>query len=181
MKTGRKFNVKRLILVIACGAILCGSIVGTLAWLTANDTVNNQFTPGVVGCLVNETIADGKKTNVYITNETGNVTAYIRVSLVSVVRNDKNEIIVVDNLGAPTITGMDSKWKSGPGGYYYYTDAVAPNGSTNAFATEITPPVVPEGCTYELQILAQSIQAEGTDAAKVWGVTVNTDGTLSIS
>ena len=80
----KKINIKTLLLVIACAAILCGSVVmGTSAWLTADDDATNDFVPGVVGCYVEETVDNGAKTSVKIQNKDANVSAFIRVTLVA--------------------------------------------------------------------------------------------------
>lgn len=68
-------------------------------------------------------------------------------------------------------------------GYYYWRSVVASKGNTGELLTcqlnkDATPP---DGYTLSVEILAQSIQAMPEYVVEeVWGVTVNSDGTLNI-
>ena len=144
------------------------------------------------------------KENVYIKN-TGNVPAYIRVALVPVWRNDDMEKTgtgLEANLSQCAIspelptgsTPNDNKWFFHDG-YYYYSEPVYPAGTAGAGLTVEQTKELIDTCTvssglgdayidklFELQVLAQSIQAEGLDSkgkppVEVWGVTVS-DGKL---
>ena len=169
MKEFVRTHKRAVLLGLAALLIVAASIGGTLAWLTSNPSgIVNTFTPGEVPNQVTEDPFDGTtKSNVRVKN-TGNVDAYIRVALVPIWRN-------ADGTGAgypaaavnPADYGMDSDWFK-QGSYYYYSKSVAPNEVTahllTSFTAPTTPTNAPEGTYYELQMLAQSIQADGTDA-----------------
>lgn len=169
-------HLKKLLLVVACGAILYGSISTTVAWLSDSGTVDNQFEPGKVGCTVNETLDGAAKTDVSVTNgPNANVPAFIRVALVPVWRDaDGNgtryEAALPENLSL----NLTSNGWFALGSYYYYKCPVPANSPTPVLINSCTAPAAPAGSSglvYELQILAQSIQAGGTDAVEqVWPV-----------
>lgn len=172
-------NHKKLLLIAGAAVLLIGVSIGaTLAWLTASPTpLVNTFVPGEVPCEVWEgspptnesgnTPSIGTKQNVSIKNA-GNVPAYIRVALVPIWRN-------ADGTGSRwpadelSLTPADSKWSKGNDGYYYYADPVNPLQKTAILISSFTPPSPPSGAAtgtyYELQVLAQSIQAEGMGAS----------------
>ncbi len=188
----KRNNIKKILLVIACGAVLCASIATTIAWLVDSANVQNQFVPGVVGCVVDETISNGQKTEVRVFNQTNttpeaNVPAFIRVALVPVWRDGDGNGTRYDAV-LPEFA-LNTGWFES-GGYYYYSSPVAPGAATPALFTGSVgqPADAPAtGLTYELQILAQSIQADGVDTdgdhpvTLAWGVTYNMNGTISAS
>ena len=73
----------------------------------------------------------------------------------------------------------ESKWVL-HNGYYYYTDIVSPNESTEHLFDSITvvDGATPKGYALSVELLSQSIQAEGTNAKGekpvqlAWGVTI---------
>lgn len=89
-------------------------------------------------------------------------------------------------------------WQAGADGYYYYTEKVGSQTGQNETALLFTnckalidaetdkTPNQPQGYVLSIEILSQSVQADGTDTdgtaavTKAWGVEVNTDGTLKI-
>lgn len=173
MKNFVRTHKRAVLLSLAALLIIAASIGGTLAWLTSKPSgIVNTFTPGEVPNEVVEEFDDGvtTKSNVRVKN-TGNVDAYIRVALVPIWRN-------ADGTGAgypaaavnPDDYGMDSDWFK-QGSYYYYSKSVAPNKVTALLLTSFTAPATPtnepEGTYYELQVLAQSIQADGTDTGGI--------------
>lgn len=191
----KRNNIKKILLVIACGAVLCASIATTIAWLVDSAKVQNQFVPGVVGCVVNETIADGLKTSVTVSNSTGtdpeeaNVPAFIRVALVPVWRDGNGNGTRYEAVLPGFTLNTEAGWFE-KDGYYYYSSPVKPGEPTPALFTGSVgqPADAPAtGLTYELQILAQSIQADGVDTdgdhpvTLAWGVTYNMNGTISAS
>lgn len=187
----KRNNIKKILLVIACGAVLCASIATTIAWLVDSANVQNQFVPGVVGCVVDETIANGLKTEVKVLNKTNatpeaNVPAFIRVALVPVWRDgDGNGTRYEADLPGFTLNTTAGWFQKGD--YYYYSSPVEPGEPTPAlFTSSVGQPEQPAdapatGLTYELQILAQSIQADGVDSngahpvTLAWGVQYNPD------
>lgn len=58
-------NVKKALLICVCVvALVCVTVMGTLAWLTDNDSVENTFTVGQVDITVDETKVDANGTPV---------------------------------------------------------------------------------------------------------------------
>lgn len=168
-----------LALVVAVG--------GTLAFLsTHTEDVVNTFTPASVPPEIHETF-DGKvKSNVTIKN-TGEVDAYIRAAVVITWVDDEGnvygELPEEGENGDYTITyDLSNGWVK-KDGYYYWRSVVASKGNTGELLTcqlnkDATPP---DGYTLSVEILAQSIQAMPEYVVEeVWGVTVNSDGTLNI-
>lgn len=177
------------------------AVGGTLAYLfTSTLPVENTFTPAKVGNYVKETLAEdeGKweKQNVTIVNNIGGekgdpeiVDAYIRAMVVANWKTSDNRIL-------PAKRGIDYSitFANGTGwvqntadGYYYYTKVVKPDGETGVFITEVKPlneapegHTAAEGYTLHVEIISQSIQAEGTAAngktpAEIaWGVDPST-------
>lgn len=167
MKKFVRTHKRAVLLSLAALLIVAASIGGTLAWLTSNPSgIVNTFTPGEVPNQVTEDPFDGTtKSNVRVKN-TGNVDAYIRVALVPIWRNksDNNGAGIAASLSQLTFTDglpASSKWSLATDGYYYYSDKVAAGASTEALIGTAKVNITHEGKYLELQVLAQSIQADG--------------------
>ena len=196
-------NHKGLMALVALVLIICCTAGGTVAWLaTSSGPVTNTFTPSKVTTAVNETFKDGVKSDVKIQN-TGNTDAYIRATYVVNWAKDgadgTNGTTNTVYAGKPT-AGTDyiidlntTDWFLGSDGFYYYEKIVAPYGTSDD--KDKTKPLInsctevegrtPAGYHLQVTILADGIQAKGTDgngtpAVKLaWpAVTVNGD-TLS--
>ena len=90
--TARGGMKRSLVLVVSLVALLLVVAGGTLAWLTAQDSVRNTFTPAHVSCEVTETFDGETKSNVNVTN-TSDIAAFIRVKLVTYRVNDAGQRI----------------------------------------------------------------------------------------
>ena len=177
MKEFVRTHKRAVLLGLAAMLVAAATIGGTLAWLTSKPSgIVNTFTPGEV---TNEVVEDFDtehkiKSNVRVKN-TGSVDAYIRAALVPIWRNK------IDDTGAgieallsqlditpalPTGGTAVNKWIFADG-YYYYTEKVAAGASTDALIGTAVVNVAHDGKYLELQILAQSIQADGTDAGGI--------------
>lgn len=159
-------------------------IGGTLAYLTdMSDRIVNTFVPGSVPPSVEETFDGCVKENVRIKNE-GNISVYIRACVV---------ISWKDALGnlAPqkpaantdyTIEWSDSGWQK-CGDYYYCLTPVEPGSMTPVLISKITQKEKREEYDLVVEIVAQTIQSEGTDHTGktplelAWKVTID-HGTL---
>ncbi|MGI6161622.1 MAG: hypothetical protein ACOYJD_06290 [Christensenellales bacterium] len=200
MKKGFFKNKKTWVMLIAAIAIIAISIGGTVAWLTAQAAAQNVFDPAQVTCEVWEGSGVGEEPNkhqetvvfdpssvkedVRIKN-TSDIYAYIRVGLVPIWRNQS------DGTGAGlnaentyTIMFSDSENWFKQGNYYYYKNPVEAGGFTeDLIATCSVKSGLGdeyEGKYFELQIVAQAIQAEGTSAAtSAWGVNISQSGQLT--
>ena len=181
MKFGKKAahsGAKRsLVLVVSVLVLLLAVAGGTLAWLTAQDSVNNTFTPAHVTCDVVEEFKDGIKSDVKIKN-TSDIPAYIRAYIVVTWKDSTGNVY-----GKLPVAGTDyemsintNKGWTQKDGYWYCNTAVASGGFT---------PVLIDSCTsndsapddnYNLsvEIIAEAIQSSPAEAVgTAWGVTIS--------
>ena len=179
-----------MILLASLAIILLVSVGATLAFLVdKSGPVENTFVPGSVAVEVQESFDNVTKTGVKIKN-TGNVDAYIRVAIIPTWEDDEgNPVGVSASLADLTIdwgekggSGTEAEpgngWVKGTDGFWYYTSPVAPQDPTNILIDSATVNT-PNGYHMNLQILAQSIQAEGQDSKGnkpielAWGVDID--------
>ena len=179
MKKSKKTMTLLASLVLVLGIV----VAGTVAFLVTNtNPVVNTFTPSRVPNQVVENFDGTTKSNVAIQN-TGDISAYIRVAVIANWVNKDGEIY-----GEQPVLGRDytispetigNGWvKSGD--YYYYTQSV-PKGETTAVLFDSIAPVegkAPAGYSLSIEILSQTIQADGVDAKGnkpielAWGVDI---------
>lgn len=174
---------KALILMVSLVAILAVSVGGVLAWLAASSKdVTNTFAPGDTKIEIEEDFDGRTKKNVYVTNK-GNIPVYIRANLVFTWKDSADNIIEKPADATLTVDYGNGDWVvKGSDGFWYYTKPVAADGSTTNIINKATIEF-PEGKGYkmDLEVMAQSIQAEPKDAVEgAWGVTVNSDGSLKV-
>lgn len=163
-----------LILVVALG-------VGfTVAYLIDNtNEIQNTFTPADVPPEVTESFDGYVKKNVKVQN-TGNISAYIR-ALINVTWQDEEGNIApeVPVYGVDyTMSAPEKGWVE-HGGYWYYTQPVAPTHSTSELIPEAD--WIKENGDYKLviDIVSQTIQSEGVDEkgnkpiVLAWGVDIS--------
>lgn len=188
-RKNRRFRWNRqFVLLVSIIALLFGIVGSSLAYLvTKTDPVQNTFQPSKVTCRIDEDFNGSVKSNVKVTN-TGDTDAYIRAYIVVTWTDDDGNIVAqkpvadVDySLVIPTNTG----WFKGSDGFYYYPSSVAPNGQTGTLI-ESCVPVGENAQKYKLtvDIIADAVQSKGESADGkpveiAWGVTVNSDGTIS--
>lgn len=193
MNGKRVMKTKQPVALVALLVLLCCTVAGTLAYLVdKTPEVKNTFTPASVSTEVNEDFDGTTKSNVTIKN-TGNIDAYIRVAVVANWANSAGDVY---GGAAPTDKGANKDydltlkanngWVKGADGYYYYTQPVAPKGSTTVMFEDITQLTddPAEGYGLQITILADGIQSEpGTTVISVWkSVTdVKADKTLSVA
>lgn len=179
---------RSLVLVVSVLALVLAVAGGTLAWLTANSgPVTNTFTPAQVTCTVEETFDGTTKSDVKIKN-TSNIDAYIRAYVVVTWKNAEGNVygkLPVKDTDYTIEYATDTGWGEGSDGYYYYTSPVAANdGLTGVLITKCKPVNGKAPADYDLsvEIIAEAIQSlPATTVASVWPVTVNTDGTLTVT
>ena len=146
----------------------------TLAWLTAHtNSITNTFTVATPGVEIEEGFDKQTKSNVQVKN-TGEVEAYIRVALVPTWTSDaegKNAVGEPASLEDLKIEGTfpGAGWLKGSDGYYYYQTPVAP-GAYTAVLLEKATVTTENGYHMNLQVMADSIQADPTRAVTaMWG------------
>ena len=179
MKKYKIVDKKRFTVSFICFAlILLVTVGGTFAVLkNVGSSVTNRFIPGKVSTEVNETLSGKEKSDIKIKN-TGNTSAYIRVA---VVQNwvDGGGNVVPGTLPALPAALGDNWELNTSDGFYYYKNAVDPNGETTVlFRSAITEPADgPSGAHLQVSVLADGIQSQGTGKGykECWGVDLNTD------
>ena len=187
MKFGKKAahsGAKRsLVLVVSVLVLLLAVAGGTLAWLTANTgPVVNTFDPAQVSCVVTEKFDGKTKSNVNVKN-TSDITAYIRVKLVTYRVNDAGQHIG-GTAEIPEFTPGAGCVKYGE--YYYYTLPVAPKGPGALDNSPKTPLIGgtgielvnsyndADGGKQVVEVMAEAIQSSPAEAVgKSWGVTIS--------
>lgn len=159
----KRMKKKSLLLVAGIVLMLTIAIGGTIAYLVTNtDSITNTFEPGRVPITIEESFNGETKSDVYVTN-TGNVPAYIRAKIIVTWKNARGEVS-----GTPVKSSDYSiTWGKGwtynsTDGFYYYNDKVGAPGSTKnlieSCTRSVTPPV---GYDLSVEIIAESIQADG--------------------
>lgn len=179
-RTHKLKNSRVIVLLAALLLFSALAVGGTVAWLTADTgKVANTFTPSHVACEVTENFNGTTKSNVNVKN-TGDTVAYIRVKLVTYRVNEAGQHIG-GTAEIPTFT-LGENWGEN-GGYYYYTKPVAPNNQpeTNLISSITLTDSYKDadGGKQVIEVMAEAIQAQGTDAngktptELAWGVTIS--------
>lgn len=171
-------RMNRATVLLMAILMLIGVVAGsTVAYLiTKTDDVQNTFEYGRVSCEIHEDFTDKEhKKDVQVEN-TGNVNAYIRATYVVNWIDSGGNIVASDPDGySYTITeNPGGKWKKGTDGYFYYPEAVAPEGKTRGSLLTCTVTQRPETPEYTLsvEILATAVQSQPASAVTdAWGVT----------
>lgn len=181
-KNAARGGAKRsLVLVVSLLALLLVVAGGTLAWLTAQDSVSNTFTPAHVSCEVKEKFDGTVKSNVNVTN-TSDIAAFIRVKLVTYRVNDAGQRIG----GKAEIDFTPGTGWVKYGDFYYYTLPVEPGKQpkTDLIGAEgitLVRYTDADGGKQVIEVMAEAIQSQPARAVQqAWGVTVS-DGTLSFN
>lgn len=170
----KRWNVRRLIplpillgLILACGAVFAYMFLRTAAG-------EAQFKPAQVSCSAAETVEGNSKTGITVQN-TGNISAYLRVRLVTYWVNDDGKVAAKSS---PTLTVDydDDNWIAGSENTFYYKQAVAPNGAKtlNLLKSPITL-TSEDGFKQVVDVFAEAIQAKPAAAAEdddSWDVTI---------
>lgn len=170
----RFFRRKSGLLFLAAGVLLvCLGAGGTAAWFhTKAPALVNHLETGSVACRVEENFDPdtGVKEQVRVEN-TGTVTAYLRVALVY---NRLEDGTVVSGRQVPEDALRLTGWLRGADGFYYWTAPVAPGASTGVLIPSLT-----LAAGEELQVIASAIQADPEEAVEsAWGAVEVSDGRL---
>lgn len=173
----KKQNVKKaravLFMFSVAVILLFGIVPYTVAWLEDSKSVVNVFGKGNVTIEINENFNGAEKSNVTVKN-TGNIPGFIRVVLVPVWRDAEGNNSGLETDGTYTMTlragsGV-TEWTE-TDGYYYFNNAVPAGAFTDILVSSCTVTVdlteYPEygGMTFEMQVIASAIQAEGWTAS----------------
>lgn len=173
----RKARKSPVLVLASLVLVLAMSIAGVSAFISdQSGQVKNTFTLDPVTPTIEETFDKTEKDNVKVgVVDNGNTeAAYIRAVVVATwVKVDGNNKSTGEVYPEAPEAGTDynidwtaSGWIKGDDGYYYYTSPVAPGGFTGELFTDCKPVEnkTPEGYHLSVEILAQTIQADGVDA-----------------
>lgn len=164
----------KIITLIVSLALICTAAVGvTVAYITTSTSPKqNVMTPAEVTCEVIEDTFDGSiKENVKIKN-TGDTSAYIRATIVATwvtaTGNKVSAIAPVEGVDYTLTYGSSAKWQKDVDGYWYYSEAVAPEALTDALIQACAPVAgkAPEGFVLSVEIVASAVQALPVDAVQ---------------
>lgn len=178
-------TLKLLIVTVAAIAILSvGAVTLTSAYLYAQAEVVNTADKGEVTNRIDEDFNGIEKTNVKIEN-TGNVSSFVRVAIVPVWRDESGNPTTLSAEGTYTIKINTEDWIEDSNGFYYCKTDIEPS--------EFTPVLIESctvndnlsedynGMTFDLQVIAQSIQSDPQDiVTDVWNVNVDDTGNLEL-
>lgn len=183
----RRTRKTPVVLMAALLLLVCTAVGGTLAWLTTNtDSVENGFIPSQVSCNVTEKFDGTTKEDVNVTN-TSDISAYLRVKLVTYRVNEQGNHIG----GIATVPNftLGNGWVE-KDGYYYYTHPVAPGKHPAANLIESIELERSyndaDGGKQVIEVMAEAIQAQGVNSdgtpavTLAWNVQVAADGALNI-
>lgn len=174
---------KPVILILSLALLLIAAVGGTVAYLQTNSgSVTNTFTPAEVKIIPDEVTTANSKSNITFRND-GTVPVYIRATLViywTDTINGTEQTIAPPAANLVNIGAVQDKWFK-VDDIYYYSDSVAPGGSTDIMLDPITV-ALPDGSTAQchIDVRAEAIQAEPKSVVEaVWlDVDVNSDGKL---
>ena len=179
MKFGKKAahsGAKRsLVLVVSVLVLLLAVAGGTLAWLTAQDSVTNTFSPAHVTCDVAEDNFTGDtKSNVAIKN-TSDIPVYIRAYIVVTWKDRQGNVcgqVPVEGTNYEMSINLNKGWTQS-GDYWYCKTAIAPGEFTpvliNSCASKNNAP--DDNYNLSVEIIAEAIQSVPDTAVQdAWGV-----------
>ena len=158
--------------LVALVLILCVTIGGTIAWITAQTgEVVNTFTPAKVETTITEDVTNNNKDDIQVRND-GDIPAYVRVAVVANWVDSKNNVVP----GAFTLPAPAEGWELASDGFYYYTQPVpAGESTTELFEKAIEETGGPTGARLQVTILAEAIQSTPDNAIKqAWKVDPST-------
>ena len=165
----KRMKRKSLLLVAGIVLMLTIAIGGTIAYIVTNTTpVVNTFTPGEVPITIQETFDGTTKSDVYVTNN-GNVSAYIRAKIIVTWKDKDGNVSAIKPVEGTdyTISINSTEWTKVGDGFYYHIARVGAGESTNPLINSCTKSSTanqPVGYDLSVEIIAESIQADGMDA-----------------
>lgn len=174
----KRSHAKKPLAALVALVLILGAVVGgTLAYLAARtDAIVNTFNPAKVGITVDENFNGSTKENVKIKNS-GDTEVYIRATYVVTWKDATGKEVYptqpVEGTDYSIALNLSEGWVQ-YGGYYYYTEPVAPGASTGVLITSCAPvsEKTPEGYFLSVDVLASAIQSTPAKAVtEAWGVT----------
>ena len=174
----KRSRAKKPLAALVALVLIIGAVVGgTLAYLAARtDAIVNTFNPTKVDITVEENFNGTTKEDVKIKNN-GDTEVYIRATYVVTWKDATGKEVYptqpVEGTDYSIALNLSEGWVQ-YGGYYYYTEPVAPDASTGVLITSCAPVAgrAPEGYFLSVDVLASAIQSTPAKAVtEAWGVT----------
>ena len=169
----RRRNVKgskRAILLTASLLILVTAMIGgTMAYLSAETApVNNTFSYGQVPIEISETFQNNVKSDVAVTNK-GNVDAFVRIALLANWKDSEtgNVVFPGPKMGEDYIVKFNQQDWHRIADFYYCKTPVKPGETSPVLVRSVYKiETAPEGYDLSIEVLAQSVQADGMKDGK---------------
>ena len=176
-----KRNKKSLIMLASVLVLILATVGGTLAYVAAKTTpLVNNFTYGDVPIDIPEKFDGSTKSDVKIHNQ-GPSDAFVRAQIIVTWKNGNNVAAKAPKLGTDYTLELNTKDWFQVGDFYYCTKRVPADEFSAVLitkATEVTDNA-PKDYRLSIEILAQSVQADGMKSGKPmveaieWPVTAN--------
>lgn len=167
-------------LAIALVSLLAlASVLGTIAYMQAQSSAKNAFTVAELNVEVEEKFANNVKENVTVKND-GDVPAFLRAAIVVCWKDaDGNIVSGTPEPGPDYVMEMGEGWTLGSDGYWYCSSPVAAKAASPKLIVKCVPKTETSGKQLCVDILAQGVQAEPSEAvASLWGASVDGEGKL---
>lgn len=176
-------GIGRRRLIVLCVTVL--SIVFVVAYFyNSSGVLTNKFeSANIYAPTIIEDFTDGDfvKKIVKVKIDENSFPCYVRVKVVFNWKDDDGNILAVSPVEGVdyTISYKNGNWNRGSDDFYYYNKSLV--GETDILIEECSvinsSPV--DGYKLNVEVLAQTIQAEPSEAVKeAWGVVINSDGTI---
>jgi len=180
MMKNKRFSILQallLALTLACGT------VAALMFRQTNE-ITNQFDAAFVDCRVWETLSTDQASKTGITVEnTGNISAYIRIRLVTywAKKDESNNLCIVGRSPAPVLSVQETDyWFQGDTNTFYCKTAIEPNKQTPDLLKEPIILAEENGYFQVVEVFADAIQSLPAEAVKeAWKVSVDDKGDLN--
>ena len=182
-------NTKRLIIITAIVLVLSLTLVGTVFAILhgKSNTVTNNLKPDADDSpSITETFDNIIKKNVKVKVNNGTedlgYSVYVRAAIVATWQKDGEVLSTLPVAGTDySITIDNTNWLK-IGDYFYHKAPVANGSETEVLISECKQLVTKDGYTLHVEILAQTIQAEGTTdegnipaVQEAWKVTIDSN------
>ena len=189
---------KRILVVLLAVLALFSSIGSVGAYMRKQtQVVSSVYIPGTVSCTVHETLTGKTEKRSITVENTGSITSYIRVRLVTYWVDSHGDIMykASSNLNMDSIYNTTDWIKAPNEDLFYYKYPVAPDGNTG----DVTADLLKNGSVITLQrdnngtnsdtsddlrqvveVFAEAIQSEPTKAVtEAWKVTIDSSGNIT--
>ncbi len=166
----KKVKINKLLLAVSIFVLVLAVGITLGFMFRETEPVDNKFDRAIVSCEVIENFdaSTGVKSSIAVKN-TGNISAYLRIQLVSY-WVDVNGDIVGKPSEMPIFTLADG-WIKTSDNIYEYSEPIAPNESTpNLLATDTALQLVndSDGYLQVVEIFAEAIQSDPANAKDNW-------------